>query len=180
MISVMRAGALGSPKLSTRSPFALRQPAALATPPWSVPGGWLQPLFCPLRSYPPLAECWARRGSSWWVPNKAVPPVTDSGSPPTQVFCWFAKPATERDPPGRSGKAFVDGRPERCRVEWLLDDGVLDAVQERPRPGRDRSAGYEHDPSGLLPIELAKLFVEIHARQVRHHQIAEDHVETLS
>src|SRR6266511_236514 len=78
-----------------------------------------------------------------------------------------------------SSHPLVDEAAQTGLIERLFDGHVVDAVEEGARSRREGLARQENQGAGLPSIELRKQRVEIHSGHVRHHEVAQNDVETL-
>src|SRR5450432_2566363 len=119
----------------------------------------------------------ARSSSAPW------PPEVRTTSP-----SWW--PSTGRSGPmepltfGKVGRAFVDypgqAVEQDSRLDRFLENLVGPSGQEGPGGVREASSRGEDHAGGLLGRDARQLVVHVHARGIRHHQIAHDGVETIS
>ncbi len=65
-------------------------------------------------------------------------------------------------------------------VERLLDALVWRHIEEGLRTGGECPSGEEDHARGLFLCHAKQRRVQVHACHLRHHQIAQDHVEALS
>src|SRR3954454_18749708 len=73
-------------------------------------------------------------------------------------------------------RQLVDQPADFFEVERLLDPAVDRRDQELARRRGERAAGEEHDPERLGRVEADDLGVQLHAGDLRHHEIAQDDV----
>src|SRR5580658_1975064 len=69
-----------------------------------------------------------------------------------------------------------DGGPEGLAVERLLEAAIANPREKRGGARGECAAGHEHEAVFETGVPARDLGEEIHARHVRHHQIAENHI----
>src|SRR5438034_2637654 len=80
-------------------------------------------------------------------------------------------------PSGRLFRGMAEGGAQLGQREWLVQVGPAERFEKLERVAAHRVAGGEDDPFGHPRVLAGELGVHLAPGEVRHPQVADDHVE---